>query len=106
LTGALQGGEAGAGEIEALGMELTELSPVTALLYGVPEGVTGLVVAESTAQAAAAGLMKDDIIEVINGQSVETIVDFINVMNNASLTDGISLGVYRQGQRVSLTMRG
>jgi S1-C subfamily serine protease len=106
LTGVLQGGEVGAGEIEVLGMELTELSPELALVFGVPVGVRGLVVAESAAQAAAAGLMKDDIIEVIDGQPVETIVDFINAMNNASLRDGISLGVYRQGQRISLTMRG
>lgn len=106
LTGVLQGGEVGTGEIEALGMELTELSPELAMVFGVPEGVRGLVVAESAAQAAVAGLMVDDVIEAINGQRVETIVDFIKAMNNASLRDGISLGVYRQGQRITLTMRG
>ena len=106
LSGVLQGGEVETGAIEALGMELGELSPELALAYGVPKGVTGLIVVESAAQAAATGLLADDVIEAVNGQRVETIVDFIKAMNNASLRDGISLDVYRQGQRVSLTMRG
>ena len=105
LIGVLQGAEVGAGEIEVLGMELGELSPALALILGVPEGVTGLHVAESATQAATAGLLADDIIEAVNGQRVETIVDFINAMNNASLSQGISLGVYRQGQRFNLIMK-
>jgi S1-C subfamily serine protease len=105
LTGALQGGEVGAGEVEALGMELGELTPGLALASGVPEGVKGLLVVESAVQAAAAGLLADDVIESINGQRVETIADFIKVMNKASLRKGISLGVYRQGQRLNLKMK-
>jgi len=105
LTGVLQGGEVGAGEIEALGMELGVLSPELALAYGVPEGVTGLFVAESAAQASAAGLLANDVIEAVNGQRVETIADFINVMNKASLKKGISLDVYRQGQRFNLVIK-
>jgi S1-C subfamily serine protease len=66
--------------------------------------VTGLIVAESAAQAAAAGLVANDVIEAVNGQPVETIADFIKVMNNASLGKGISLYVYRQGQRFNLMM--
>jgi S1-C subfamily serine protease len=105
LTGVLQGGEVGTGEIEALGMELGELSPELALAFGVPEGVTGLFVAESAAQAAAAGLLANDVIEAVNGQQVETIADFINVMNKASLKKGIFLDVYRQGQRFNLVIK-
>ena len=105
LTGALQGGEVGAGEVEVLGMELGELTPGLALASGVPKGVKGLLVVESAAQAGAAGLLADDVIEAVNGQRVETIVDFINVMNKASLRRGISLGVNRQGQRYNLTMK-
>ncbi len=104
LTGVLQGSEVGAGEIEALGMELGELTPELALAYGVPRGVAGLIVVESAAQAAAAGLVGNDVIEAINGQPVETIADFIKVMNKASLGKGISLGIYRQGQRFNLMM--
>ncbi|UCG59393.1 MAG: trypsin-like peptidase domain-containing protein [Phycisphaerales bacterium] len=104
LTGVLQGGEVGAGEIEALGMELGELTPELALAYGVPKGVTGLIVVESAAQAAAAGLLANDVIEAINGQPVQTIADFIELMNKASLGKGISLGIYRQGQRLNLMM--
>jgi serine protease Do len=105
LTGVLQGSEVGTGEIEALGMELGELSPELALAYGVPEGVRGLIVAESATQAAAAGLLANDVIEAINGQRVETIADFIKVMNKASLTKGVSLDIYRQGQRFNLMMK-
>jgi len=105
LTGVLQGGEVGAGEVEVLGMELGELTPGLALASGVPKGVKGLLVVESAAQAGGAGLLADDVIEAINGQRVETIVEFINVMNNASLVEGISFGVNRQGQRYNLTMK-
>ena len=105
LTGVLQGSEVGTGEIEALGMELGELSPELALAYGIPEGVRGLIVAESAAQAAAAGLLADDVIEAINGQRAETIADFIKLMNKASLTKGVSLDIYRQGQRFNLMMK-
>ncbi len=105
LTGVLQGGEVEAGSIEALGMELGELTPGLAQASGVPRGVKGLLVAESAAQAAAAGLLAGDVIEAVNGQRVETIADFINVMNNASLRTGISLDVCRQGQRYNLIMK-
>ncbi|MHC4734146.1 MAG: trypsin-like peptidase domain-containing protein, partial [Planctomycetota bacterium] len=104
LTGVLQGGEVGPGEIEALGMELGELTPELALAYGVSKGVRGLIVVESAAQAAAAGLVANDVIEAVNGQPVETVADFIRVMNKASLGKGISLDIYRQGQRFNLMM--
>jgi serine protease Do len=104
LSGVLQGGEVETGAIEALGMELGKLSPELALTYGVPKGVTGLIVAESAAQAAAAGLVANDVIEAVNGQPVETIADFIKVMNKVSPGKGISLYVYRQGQRFNLMM--
>lgn len=106
LAGPLLGGEAGAGEIEALGMEVVELTPVLATTLGIPKSITGLVVAESTLQAAAAGLLTNDVIEGVNGQRVETLADFVRTMNKASLTNGISLGVYRQGQRFNLMLSG
>ncbi len=106
LTGVLQGGEVETGAREVLGMELGELSPELALVYGVPKGVTGLLVAESETPAADAGLLANDVIEAVNGQRVETIADFIKVMNKADLKRGISLNVYRQGQRISLMMKG
>jgi S1-C subfamily serine protease len=105
LTGVLRGSEVAAGEIEALGMELSELKPELALVYGVPKGIKGLMVAESAAQAASAGLLTNDVIVAINGRTVETIADFIKVMNKASLQRGISLNVYRQGQRFNLTLK-
>jgi S1-C subfamily serine protease len=86
-------------------MELGELLPELALAYGVPKGVMGLIVAESATQAAAAGLLADDVIEAINGQRVKSIVDFIKVMNKASLKKGIFLDVYRQGQRFNLVIK-
>jgi S1-C subfamily serine protease len=105
LTGVLQGSEVGAGEIEALGMGVEELVPELALAFGVPKGIRGLIVAESATQAAAAGLLAGDVIEAINSQRVETIVDFIKVMNKASLRKGVSLDVYRQGQRFNLKIK-
>jgi S1-C subfamily serine protease len=106
LTGVLQGSEVGAGEIEAMGMGVEELVPELALAYGVPKGVKGLIVAESATQAAAAGVLAGDVIQAINGQRVETIVDFIKVMNKASLKEGVYLDVYRQGQRFNLRIKG
>jgi S1-C subfamily serine protease len=106
LTGILKGGEVGAGEIEALGMGVEELVPELAMAYGIPKGKKGLVIAETGGQAQAAGLLAGDVIEVINNQRVKTIVDFIEVMNKADLQKGISLVVYRQGQRFRVTMKG
>jgi serine protease Do len=105
LTGVLLGAEVEAGGIEALGMELGELTPGLALASGVPRGVTGLLVVESAAQAAASGLLAGDVIEAVNGQRVATVADFIKAMNKASLRRGISLGVYRQGQRFNLMIK-
>lgn len=104
LSGVLLGGEVGAGNIEVLGMELNELTPGLAQASGVPDGVRGLLIAESAGQAAIAGLLANDVIAAVNGQPVETVSGFINVMNTASLADGISLDVYRQGQWYNLTM--
>jgi serine protease Do len=104
LTGVLQGGEVGPGEIEALGMELGELTPELALAYGVPQGVRGLIVVESAAQATAAGLVANDVIEVVNGQPIETVADFIKVMNKVRPGKKISMDIYRQGQRFNLMM--
>ncbi|MHC4396157.1 MAG: trypsin-like peptidase domain-containing protein [Planctomycetota bacterium] len=105
LSGVLRGSEVGAGEIEALGMGVEQLVPELALAYGVPRGVRGLIVTESATQAAAAGLLAGDVIKAIDGRSVETIVDFIKVMNRVDLKRGITLDVYRQGQRFNLAMR-
>jgi S1-C subfamily serine protease len=105
LTGAMIGGEVGTGEIEVLGMELGELLPGLALASGVPRGVRGLIVTESATRAAAAGLLAGDVIQAINGQRVETIANFIKAMNKASLRKGVSLDVYRQGQRLNLMIK-
>ncbi len=105
LTGILKGGEVGAGEIEALGMGVEELVPELAIAYGIPKEKKGLVIAETGGQAQAAGLLMGDVIEVINNKRVKTIVDFIEVMNKADLQKGISLVVYRQGQRFRVTMK-
>jgi S1-C subfamily serine protease len=104
LTGVLQGSEVGPGAIEALGMELGELTPELALAYGVPQGVRGLIVVESAAQATAAGLVANDVIEVVNGQPIETVADFIKVMNKVRPGKKISMDIYRQGQRFNLMM--
>jgi serine protease Do len=105
LTGVLQGSEVGAGEIEALGMGVEELAPELALAFGVPKRIRGLIVTESAGQATAAGLLAGDVIRAINGRRVETIVDFIKAMNKASLRKGVSLDVYRQGQRLNLKIK-
>jgi S1-C subfamily serine protease len=87
-------------------MGIEELRPELALASGIPESVTGLIVTESANQAQAAGIVANDVIQVINGQKVDTIVDFIKVMNKADLKEGISLVVYRGGQQFNLTMKG
>jgi len=106
LQGILRGGEVGAGEIEALGMGVEELVPELALAFGIPKGTEGLIITESANQASAAGLLAGDVIRTINGQRVNSIVDFIKIMNKADFRKGISLEIYRQGQPFSLWMKG
>jgi serine protease Do len=106
LTGALKGAEVGAGEVEALGMGVEKLAPELALAYNIPQGEKGIIIAEAAGRAQATGLLAGDLIKAINNQPVETIVDFIKVMQKADLKRGISIDVYRQGQRFQLTMKG
>ncbi|MCP4256425.1 MAG: PDZ domain-containing protein [Planctomycetes bacterium] len=105
LTGAMKGAEVGAGEVEGLGMEIVELTPILATTAGVPNGVKGLIIVESTAQAAASGFAVNDVIVTVNGQRIVILDDFVNVMNKASLTNGIPMVVYRQGRQVNLTLK-
>jgi len=105
LSGVLAGGEVGADEVEVLGMGVEALSPVLALTYNIPEGEKGVVITESAGQAAAAGLLAGDVINAIGNQPVETIVDFIKVMNKTDPQRDISLNVYRQGQRFNLRIK-
>lgn len=106
LTGPLRGSEVGAGEIEALGMGVENLAPELALAYGIPSGEKGVIIAESAAQAEAAGLLAGDVIKAINYKKIESVTDFIKVMGKADLKRGILLDIYRQGQRFQVTMKG
>ena len=106
LTGALQGGEVGRDEVEALGMLVEELSPVLAVTYNIPEGEKGVIITESGGLAMDAGLLAGDVIKAIDNQPIETITDYIRAMQKANLQKGISMVIYRQGQRFQLMMKG
>jgi len=106
LKGVLAGGEVGAGEIEALGMGVEDLVPELGLAFNIPKGVKGVIITEVANQAQAAGLLAGDVIRGINNRRVKSIVDFIKVMNTANMQQGITLDIYRQGQRFQVTMKG
>lgn len=106
LTGALVGGEVEPGEVEALGMGVQDLVPILALTYNIPEGKRGVIVTESAGLSKTTGLLAGDLIEAIDNQVIETTVDYIRVMQEADLKRGISLEIYRQGQRIQLMMKG
>ena len=53
LKGPLLGGEVEAGELEALGMGIQDISPALIATYNLPDGVKGVVITEVALQAQA-----------------------------------------------------
>jgi S1-C subfamily serine protease len=47
-----------------------------------------------------------DVIGAVNNQRIESVVDFIKVMNTAPVNQDIALGIYRDGRRIGITMKG
>ncbi len=106
LKGPLLGGEVEPGELEALGMGIQDLSPALIATYNLPEGVKGVVITEVALQAQTAGLQMGDVIGAVNKQRIESVVDFIKVMNTAPVDQDIAFGIYRDGRRIGITMKG
>ena len=71
--------------------------------YGLPQGAAIKVVAEDS-PAAASGLQVNDIITAINGASITSSSDLVNVIGEASVGDVLTLTVYRQGSSLELTL--
>ena len=107
LTGALKGGELGVGEMEALGMGVETLAPEWRIAFKIPAEIRqGVVVAEVGGLAQGAGLIAGDVIQFIDNQPVNSIEDYVAVMGQADLKNGVLLSVNRMGKRFSLMVKG
>ena len=71
--------------------------------YGLPQGAAIKVVAEDS-PAEASGLQVNDIITAINGTTITSSSDLVNVVGEASVGDVLTLTVYRQGSSLELTL--
>lgn len=105
LQGSVAGAEVGAGEIEALGMGVEELTPDMAFAYGIDKDVKGLIIPEVAGLAEAAGLIPGDVILEVNNVPVTTMVAYIKEMNKADTKKGILLTILRQKNKFYLTLK-
>ncbi|MBF0499281.1 MAG: PDZ domain-containing protein [Candidatus Riflebacteria bacterium] len=106
LTGMLVGAEVEPGAINVLGMGAEELVPELAAAYNIPNGVEGLIITETEAQAQTAGLLAGDLIMGIDNQPVKKITDLIQIMNQATPQTGVILDIYRKGERFTVRLKG
>ena len=85
-----------------IGVSVTSVSAETQS-YGLPQGAAIKVVAEDS-PAEASGLQVNDIITAINGTTITSSSDLVNVVGEASVGDVLTLTVYRQGSSLELTL--
>ena len=81
-----------------LGIEVTNITQLTASQYQIPLGLPGVVVAEAEPPGSLSGLKAGDVILSINGVPTATLTDFFRATNNGLMGKG-SLNVYRKGQQ-------
>ncbi|MCD8098988.1 MAG: trypsin-like peptidase domain-containing protein [Oscillospiraceae bacterium] len=71
--------------------------------YGVPAGAVISSVVEG-APAEAAGLQTSDVIFAVNGTSISSSSELVEIVGNASVGEELTLSVYRQGEELTLTL--
>jgi serine protease Do len=71
--------------------------------YGLPQGAAvKTVVEDSTAEQA--GLQANDIITEVNGQTITSSSDLVNLIADCNIGDELNMTIYRQGETLQLTV--
>ncbi len=84
--------------VDAIGIEVVELVPEFAEQLGLKENVSGIVVrtVKSGTPAEEAGLQAGDVIQRVGSTTIQSIKDFGEAIEKASLEKGILLHIKRQ----------
>ncbi len=88
-----------------LGMELIPITQELAWEYKLPAGVAGLLVDEVTLEAAESGLLAGDVLQSINNIPIKTLEDFRQATRRVESLPAATLGVVRNGNPKTLTLR-
>ncbi|MBF0544495.1 MAG: trypsin-like peptidase domain-containing protein [Candidatus Riflebacteria bacterium] len=105
LTGLIADAEVALGSIGALDLDLEQLDPALAQTYNLSPAQKGLVVAE-TEGPRAAGILAGDVVIGINNQPVQTIAEFITIMNKVDPNTGAEFQVFRRGKTITISIKG
>lgn len=95
---------AGPAEMEWAGMEVVPITREIAKRYGIRKGKAGVVVLEAGGMAAAAGIMRGDVIQGLNRKRVNNMADFMSAATNANIAEGVLFDISRQGDPLFITM--
>ena len=95
---------AGPAEMEWAGMDVVPITPQIAKRFGIRKGKSGVVVLEAEGMAAAAGIMRGDVIQGLNRKRVNNMADFMSATMNVNIAEGVLFDVSRQGDPLFLTM--
>ncbi len=83
-----------------LGMEVVPITKLTATQYKLPSNIRGLVLAETEAQAATAGLMAGDVLISVNGIPVGDMNAFLQATEQGKAPGG-PVSILREGKVMS-----
>lgn len=95
---------AGPAEMEWAGMDVVPITPQIAKRYGIRKAKGGVVVLEAEGMAAAAGIMRGDVIQGLNRKRVNNMADFMSAATNANIAEGVLFDISRQGDPLFITM--
>jgi S1-C subfamily serine protease len=90
--------------MEWAGIEVMPITPELAKRHGIRKGKSGVVVLEAEGMAAAAGIMRGDVIQGLNRKRVNNMADFMSATANANIMEGVLLDISRQGDPLFITM--
>ena len=85
------------------GLHVSELTPEFQSKFGLPFSSKGLIVLDPGRIAVRLGLRSGDLLQEINGKSVETIEDAISAIG--SIKSNGSITISRSGRRIALSFR-
>jgi membrane-associated protease RseP (regulator of RpoE activity) len=88
-----------------LGMELIPITPELERQYNLPIGIKGLLVDEVTLEAAESGLLAGDVLQSVNMMPIKTLEDFMQVTKRIESLPAATLGIVRNKQSKTLTLR-
>lgn len=89
-----------------LGIEAETFTAGAANELGVPAGARAVLIDTVTrgSQAAQVGLRSNDLIVSINGQQVDSTNSLWTILAGLNTSDGVELGIYRNGQLMSILL--